>query len=118
MGRWPQSLGRGQLSRKWKRRNLLCCNVQCREPRTLMFSGLKKVTRSQPSKVADTQLKRRNPKSEMGRLLSNSRSKTQKSLIKEAINWARSETGETQSQTVTLQEEQVKMEAAEGAADV
>merc|ERR1712038_1024981 len=31
---------------------------------------------------------------------------------------ARSETGETQSQTVTLQEEQVKMEAAEGAADV
>ena len=30
---------------------------------------------------------------------------------------ARSETGETQSQTVTLQEEQVKMEAAEAAAD-
>merc|ERR1711874_915090 len=30
---------------------------------------------------------------------------------------ARSETGETQSQTVTLQEEQVKMEAAEGAAE-
>ena len=30
---------------------------------------------------------------------------------------AKSETGETQSQTVTLQEEQVKMEAAEGAAE-
>ena len=30
---------------------------------------------------------------------------------------AKSETGETQSQTVTLQEDQVKMEAAEGAAE-
>merc|ERR1711923_628461 len=53
------------------RKRLLFFNVLFKEPKILMSSGTKKVTKSLPRRAADIPLKRRNLKLEMEKPLSN-----------------------------------------------